>query len=119
MWHFQTFATTIIRRDFRDRNEDGSTEILRQKFGMSRLETKKLSRDFRDQGGDSAAQETVGPNSSIPRLSRPRWRRRNFCDQRGNDPDPKRLSRLKLSARLCNLCLNRDEVRPTKSGHES
>ena len=30
-----------------------------------------------------------------------------------------RLSRLKLSARLCNLGLNSDAARPSKSGHES
>ena len=64
------------------------------------------------------------PNFGMCRLLRPMFRlaRPSFGMSRLSRPTARFmsiLSRLKLSARLCNLGLNPDEARPLKSGHES
>ena len=49
--------------------------------------SENFSRDIRYQDGDdstSATQKTVQPNSAISRLSRPRCKRRDFCDEDGD-----------------------------------
>ena len=69
------------------------SRLWRPNFGMSRL----------SQPMSSFSQ----PNFGMSRLSRPTARLMS------------RLSRLKFSARLCNLGLNPDVARPLKSGHES
>ena len=91
-WHFQTFATMIIRRDYRDRSGGGATKTSRLIFGMSRLSRPRvaISRLSRPKNyGATFATEAdtarpCGSNLAISRLSRPRWQWRDFPDQRGD-----------------------------------
>ena len=99
-WHFQTFATMMIRRDF----SDGS-EVARPKHRDSDL----VCPDFRDRKTQArlsrpkriqcepAFQEmarSARPSSAISRLSRPRWRRRAFPGQHGDGATKKKFSGL-------------------------
>ena len=140
-WHFQTFATMMIRCDYRDRSGGGATKTSRLIFTNS-LRPRWIRRDsgngatqkatarpawparsnihfqhFRDRGGDGATFQTEVETARPRIISRP-----NFGMFRLSQPTARllsRLSRLKLSAQLCNLGLNPDVARPLKSEHKS
>ena len=99
-WHFQTFATMMIRRDF----SDGS-EVARPKHRDSDL----VCPDFRDRKTQARLSRpkriqcepafqkmarSARPSSAISRLSRPRWRRRAFPGQYGDGATKKKFSGL-------------------------
>ena len=79
-------------RESRERLSRPISRLSRPNFFMSRL-SQLMSRISR-------------PNFGITRLSRPTARLTS------------RLSRLKFSAQLCNLCLNLGAPRSSKSGHD-
>ena len=94
--------------------------ILRQNFGVSRLFRPKL-RMFRL---SRPMPKFSRPNFGMSRLSRTMSTisRPNIGVSRLLQPTARlmsRLSKLKLSARLCTLGLNLDAGRPSNSGHES
>ena len=96
-WHFQTFATMMIRCDYR-----AEAEVARPNHRYSYLvcpdsrDQELPFPDFRDRKTKArlsrprriwrnpACQEMARPNLAISRLSRTRWRRRDFPDQHGD-----------------------------------
>ena len=104
------------RPDFQDRGGYGATKnqlfaTVVEAAQLSRSEWRK--REFPDQGWDGA---TFQNKAEMARFFRPKRRRR---DQETTARLKSRNFTLKLSAQLCNLGLNPDKARPSKSGHES
>ena len=94
-WLFQTFTTMMIRRDSYLVYPDSRDQELPFPDFRNRKTKARLSRPRRIRR-DRVAQETAWParpNLAISRLSRPRWRRRDFPDQHGDGATLKKFFR--------------------------
>ena len=111
-WHFQTFATMMIRRDYRDRSGGGATKTSRHIIGIYRKTKARLSRPCGSGNGVTGATKLsnfqtfapkmdtarlrsrrdsksngatgLGPNSPFSKILRPRWRQGDFPDRGGD-----------------------------------